>query len=82
VEESATKTNPVLSDEELSRIGVPSLYILGEHDGATESPWKDLARLGVVAPRIETMLVTGAGHDAIVAQPKLIADRVLEFLGE
>lgn len=73
---------PVLSDEELKSIDVPALYILGEHDGATENPREVLARLGVVAPRIETMLVPGAGHDAIVAQPGPIADRILQFLGE
>ena len=72
---------PVLSDNELSSIDVPALYILGEHDGATENPHEVLARIGVVAPRIETMLVPGAGHDAVVAQPELIADRVLQFLG-
>lgn len=73
---------PVLSDDELSSIAVPALYILGEHDGATENPREVLARIGFVAPHIETMLVPGAGHDAVVAQPKLIADRVLQFLGE
>lgn len=71
-----------LSDDELKSIGVPALYILGEEDGATENPREVLARLGVVAPRIETMLIPGAGHDAIVAEPQLIADRVLQFLGE
>jgi pimeloyl-ACP methyl ester carboxylesterase len=73
---------PVLSDDELKSIAVPALYLLGEHDGATENPREVLARLGGVAPRIETMLIPGAGHDAVVAEPQLIADRVLQFLGE
>jgi hypothetical protein len=32
-------------------------------------------------PRIETMLVEGAGHDAVVARSQLIASRMIEFLG-
>lgn len=72
----------VLPEAELSGIGVPALYILGERDGATENPREVIARIGAVAPRIETMLVPGAGHDAIAAEPGLIADRVLRFLGE
>jgi pimeloyl-ACP methyl ester carboxylesterase len=72
---------PVLSDDELSSMGIPALYILGEQDGATENPRAVLEHLRVVAPRIETMLIPGAGHDAIVAEPKLIADRILAFLG-
>jgi pimeloyl-ACP methyl ester carboxylesterase len=73
---------PALSDDELRSIDVPALYILGAQDGATENPREVLARLGVVAPQIETMLIPGAGHDAVVAQPRLIAERVLQFLGE
>lgn len=72
----------VLPEEELASMGVPALYILGERDGATENPRKVLAHIAAVAPGIETMLVPGAGHDAVVAQPKLIADRMLEFLGQ
>lgn len=69
-----------LPEEELASIGVPALYILGERDGATDNPREVLAHLAAVAPEIETMLVPEAGHDAVVAQPKLIADRMLEFL--
>ena len=72
---------PVLSEEELAGLGVPALYILGERDGATDSPRQVLAHVAAVAPGIETMLVPEAGHDAVVAQPGLIADRMLEFLG-
>jgi pimeloyl-ACP methyl ester carboxylesterase len=73
---------PVWSDEELAGLGVPALYILGERDGATDDPRKVLAHVAAVAPGIETMLVPEAGHDAVVAQPELIADRMLEFLGQ
>lgn len=70
----------VLPEEELARLAVPALYILGEHDGATDNPQQVLAHLATVPPRIETMLVPEAGHDAIVSQPRLIARRMIEFL--
>jgi pimeloyl-ACP methyl ester carboxylesterase len=72
----------VLSDEELASIRVSALYILGERDGATENPREVLAHLAAVAPGIETMLIPEAGHDAVVAQPRLIADRMITFLEE
>lgn len=49
-------------------------------DGATDDPRKVLARVATLKPRIETMLLPEAGHDAIVAEPGLIAERMLEFL--
>ena len=73
---------PVLPDEELASLGVPALYVLGERDGATENPRAVLAHLASVAPGIETMLVPEAGHDVVVARPRLIAERMLEFLEE
>jgi pimeloyl-ACP methyl ester carboxylesterase len=70
----------VLPEEELARIAVPALYILGERDGATANPREVLDHLAAVAPEIETMLVPEAGHDVVVAQPRLVADRMIEFL--
>jgi pimeloyl-ACP methyl ester carboxylesterase len=72
---------PVLPEEELASLAVPALYILGGRDGATDDPRKVLARVATMKPRIETMLIPEAGHDAIVAEPRLIAERILEFLG-
>ena len=72
---------PVLPEEELARLAVPALYILGGRDGATDDPLKVLARVATLKPRMETMLLPEAGHDAIVAEPGLIAERMLEFLG-
>jgi pimeloyl-ACP methyl ester carboxylesterase len=72
----------VVPEEELARLGVPALYILGERDGATDNPREALAHLAAVAPGIETMLISGAGHDVVVAQPQLVADRMLAFLAE
>lgn len=72
----------VLPEDELKSLQVPALYILGEHDGATENPREVLGRVSTLVPGIETMLVPGAGHDAVVAQPGPIADRVLRFLAQ
>jgi pimeloyl-ACP methyl ester carboxylesterase len=71
---------PVLPEEDLARIAVPALYILGERDGATDNPREVLAHVAAVVPGIETMLVPEAGHDVVVAQPRLVADRMIEFL--
>ena len=40
------------------------------------------ARIDAAASRIETMLIPDAGHDAVMTQPKVIADSVLQFLEE
>lgn len=70
----------VLPEEELASLRVPALYILGEQDGATDNPREVLVRVTTVVPGVETMLVPEAGHDAVVAEPKMIADRMVEFL--
>ena len=69
------------TEGELNGTEVPALYVVGECDGATDDPRAVVTRLNTAVPRIQTTLVPGAGHDAIVAQPKVIAERVLEFLG-
>ena len=70
----------VLSDEDLRRLEIPALYILGERDGATATPREAIERVRSLVPRVETMLIPGAGHDIVAAQPELVAERVLSFL--
>jgi pimeloyl-ACP methyl ester carboxylesterase len=72
----------VFSDEELRSIRPPVLYIVGECDGVVEDARAAVARVNTVAPAIETVLIPGAGHDAIISHTQLIADRVLQFLDE
>ncbi len=73
---------PVFSDDELNGMEVPVLYVVGENDGVCDDPRAAVARVNAVAPRIETMLVPGAGHDALVTRREVIAARVVRFLGE
>ncbi len=69
----------VLADEELRRIGVPALCLVGEHEKSYSGP-AAIARLNAVAPQIATQLVPNAGHDLAVVQADLVNRLVLEFL--
>lgn len=70
----------VMSDDDLHRIGIPTLQILGDRDGATALPGEADKRVRDLMPDIETMLVQGAGHDVIVAETELVTAQVLRFL--
>lgn len=68
-----------LSDEDLARIEVPTLVVMGEHEtlyAASEA----VARLRRVAPRIETAVLPGGGHDIAQAQTARFEQAVLAFL--
>ena len=69
-------------DQELQSLKMPVLYVVGEHDGVVEDPRAAVARVKAVAPHIETLLIPGAGHDAIISHTRLVADRVLQFLAD
>ena len=72
--------NPVFSDDELRSIDLPVLYVVGEHDGVCDDPRQAVARVNAVAPRIKTMLIPDAGHDALVSHSQVVAQTVLRFL--
>jgi len=72
----------VFGDQELQSLKMPVLYVVGEHDGVVEDPRAAVARVKAVAPHIETLLIPGAGHDAIISHTRLVADRVLQFLAD
>ena len=67
------------SDEDLARIAVPTLVVLGEHE-TLYSASEAVARLRRVAPRIETGVIPGGGHDVAQAQTARFEAAVLEFL--
>ncbi|MCU7932463.1 MAG: alpha/beta hydrolase [Candidatus Thiodiazotropha sp. (ex Codakia rugifera)] len=72
--------NPtVLSDEELNNIEVPVLFMVGENE-KIYSPGNVIERLNRVAPKIKTRLIRNAGHDLVIAQPKIVNDSILEYL--
>lgn len=71
----------VLSDEELSSIRIPVLYLAGENEkmysvkGAVE-------RLNRIAPQIKTVIVPNTGHCLIFMHPEIVNEHILEFLNK
>jgi pimeloyl-ACP methyl ester carboxylesterase len=72
-------TPSVLTDGELQRIKVPTLFLVGENEklypakGAVE-------RLNTVAPQIQTEIIPHAGHDLTIVQAELVNKKILDFL--
>ncbi|MFJ3221174.1 alpha/beta fold hydrolase [Kitasatospora sp. NPDC086801] len=71
---------PVLSDEELRRLDVPALFLLGARS-AMHDPHAVAERLGGLVPSARTEIVPGAGHALPTDRPDLVADRVLHPAG-
>ena len=70
-----------LSDEELGSIAVPVLYVVGENERICD-PRAARSRLSEVAPQIRTVMIPGAGHDAVWVQTEEVRRNVMEFLGQ
>ncbi|WP_030245659.1 alpha/beta fold hydrolase [Streptomyces sp. NRRL S-350] len=71
---------PVFSDEELHRLQVPALFLLGARSAMHNS--REVAdRLGRLAPSTRVEIVPGAGHALPTDQPDLVIDRVLHITG-
>jgi len=71
----------VAADEEIQRLTMPTLYVIGEHE-KIYSRVDALARLERVNPAIERVVIPGAGHDMTWLEPDLVARAVLEFLAK
>lgn len=74
--------NPtILSDEEWRSYQVPVLFLVGENEVIYEvSARQAVARLQHVAPRIETEVFPGCGHDISIVQMDRFNRRVARFL--
>ncbi len=70
----------VMSDEDIQSIQAPTLYILGDSDGATADPRAAIERIESLMPHVQTLLVPGAAHDVVVAATDLVTERVMDFL--
>lgn len=71
----------VLTDAELRSFAMPVLFAVGENEklySATEA----VERLNEVAPKIETRIVPGAGHDFTMLQADRVNRIILDFLAE
>ena len=69
----------VMTDEQLQRLAVPVLYLVGENEKIC-APLLALERLKNVAPRITRRLIAGAGHDLTLVKAAEVNRTVLEFL--
>jgi pimeloyl-ACP methyl ester carboxylesterase len=71
----------VFEDEEWRGLGVPCLFLVGEHE-KIYSARAAVRRLRRVAPEVRVEIIPGVGHDMTVACPDLVVAKILEFLGE
>jgi len=69
----------LMTDDELSNIQVPALFLMGENE-KTFPHQKAIRRLNKIAPHIRTEIILNAGHDLSMAQADLVNQKVLAFL--
>ena len=69
-----------LSDDELRSIELPVLYLVGENERICD-PQEATSRLKEVAPQIRSVVIAGAGHDALWVQTEAVGQSVMHFLG-
>jgi pimeloyl-ACP methyl ester carboxylesterase len=69
----------VFSDTELQTLKVPVLYLVGENETMYEGK-NAVGRLNKVAPKIETKLIQGTGHDLMFTHTEMVNKSILEFL--
>lgn len=62
--QSKRGNNEKLTDEELQRVQVPTLFMIGEND-VLYSAQKAVQRLKAKAPQIQTKAIPNAGHDLL-----------------
>jgi len=68
-----------LSDGELGHIEVPVLYLVGENERICD-PRAATSRIKNVAPQIQSVMIPGAGHDAVWVQTEAVSESVMRFL--
>ncbi|MCP4196594.1 MAG: alpha/beta hydrolase [Proteobacteria bacterium] len=70
----------VLTDDELRRLSsVPTLFLVGDQEVLYPAE-EAIARLKAVAPKIETRIVQGAGHDITIVQAEAVNRIVADYL--
>ncbi len=80
-EESPSRDQTVLSDEQLQDLEVPTLFLVGENEKIYPAH-AAIQRLKEVAPDIEAVMIPDAGHDLTLVQAELVDNTILEFLGK
>ena len=72
--------NPrVLRDDELRRISVPTLVMIGEKEKIYDAS-AALARAAALIPGVKTLSIPGASHDLMFYQPARVNAALKEFL--
>ncbi|WP_230686580.1 alpha/beta fold hydrolase [Catellatospora vulcania] len=69
---------PPLTDEELRRVAVPTLALLGERSQMYDAA-QVAARIRALMPAAHAEVVPGAGHDLQVHSPELVTERTAAF---
>jgi pimeloyl-ACP methyl ester carboxylesterase len=69
----------VLHDWELRAVLTPTLLLLGENS-ALHNARRVLLRARALIPSVRGEIVTGAGHDVLLARPEFTNSRILDFL--
>jgi pimeloyl-ACP methyl ester carboxylesterase len=69
----------VFSDEELRRISVPTLVMIGEKEKLYDAG-AALARAKALIPGVKTVSIPGASHDLMFHQPERVNAALKEFL--
>lgn len=69
----------VLSDSELQQLKTPVLFLVGENETCYNGN-DAVNRLNKVAPKIETELIKGTGHDLMFTHTNMVNKRIIEFL--
>ncbi len=69
----------VLSDEELKKITLPSIFIVGEHE-KIYSASKAIDRLELIVPDMNTKIIPGAGHDLSFLKADELNGIIIDFL--
>jgi pimeloyl-ACP methyl ester carboxylesterase len=72
-------TPTALTDEELRRLRLPVLFLVGEHEVVYPAD-KAVLRLNTVAPSIVTEVIRNAGHDLTISQTQIVNSRATSFL--
>jgi pimeloyl-ACP methyl ester carboxylesterase len=72
-------TPSVLTDNELQRIKVPTLFLVGENEKLYPAK-KAVERLNTLAPQIQTEIIPNAGHDLTIVQAELVNRKIIDFL--
>lgn len=71
--------NPLWTEDDLRRIGCPTLLIAGEND-----PFATTDQMAVMKrciPRAEWLIINDAGHPVHFEHPEIVGPRMLDFLG-